>query len=214
MAVARLHFDRNPRNSITLSLLAASRDHGSSILTLLEIQPDAHGASALALLRTQLDTLLRACFFAKEASEAEIEYFLAKDQMPKRRKQTGPSDWKSCTLSLNDLTPFAKSYLGLSITGTKLEDAVKATWNDLNGMVHGGAAIIHLYDADEEIRCALDEGQIDSALIKSISLLQLCAAAFIGIAKENEHEKSRACQQVFDAWMGFTQAGEVSHRSD
>ena len=182
-------------------------------MTLLDIQRDAHGASALALIRTQLDTLLRGCFFASEATDEEIEYFLDKDEMPQRKKEVRPSKWKKQNLSLVDMIPFAKLYLELDSSNKIFEDAVQATWKGLHGMIHGGRATLNLYDAGMEIRFALTDDGFDFALKRSVAFMQLGAAAFIRIAKQNEDEKNLAQQDLLDASRKFHQAWQTSTES-
>ncbi len=196
-AIASLDFERTLRTSVALPLLTASRDHGHSILLLIDTQPNAHGSSALALMRTQLDTLLRGCFFAGEATDPEIEFFRKKDEMPSRNGQK---------LSPIKLTPLAKQYLGLDPNDQSLEDGVKSIWEGLHGMVHGGRATMNLYNNENQIAFELTDEGLDFIITQSTTLTLFCVSSFLALSKQSEAEKQIIGEPILQALGRFKAA--------
>jgi hypothetical protein len=196
-AIASLDFERSIRTSVALSLLTASRDHGNSILLLIDTEPNAHGASALALLRTQLDTLLRGCFFADEATDMEIDFFVKKDEMPKRNGDK---------ISPNRLAIFAKHYLDLDPNDQLFENSVKSIWKGLHGMVHGGRATLNLYDKGSEIAFELTDEGLDFTIRQSATLTLFCAVAFMRTSRQDNAGMQSFLEPLLESLKQFETA--------
>ena len=140
-AIAKMPLDRSRRNWLAATLLRASMDHGRALAFLVSCHPDEFGAPALALHRSQFETLMRGAFFAKEATEEELAYFIEEDDMPKRPDGEG----KPKRLNPKSLAPLVGDVLSLG-DSTKVVNLINNSWDTFCGMVHGGMPMVVTYN--------------------------------------------------------------------
>jgi hypothetical protein len=133
LAITKLPIAGSERNALSVTLMRASMDHGRALALLMSIHPDEFGSSAVALHRAQLEALLRGAFFAREATDEELTYFIKEDKMPSRPDEKG---------TLRRLNPKTLASLAGGVLqvgeNKKLIRMVDNCWKVLCGMVHGG----------------------------------------------------------------------------
>lgn len=134
---------------LVMQLLRGSCDHARAIAFLLESNPMDMAGSAMVLHRSQIEQFVRAVFFDRDASDAELAWFLERDEMPTRATANG----RQAKLHVNALARIAHDRLGFG-ESDKLANMVRNAWDPLCGMVHGGRALRALYrDHNDVIGC-------------------------------------------------------------
>ena len=201
--IAGLDFEDTLSNRIAIALLAASHNHGSSALILAKADSERHGASALTLLRPQLESLLRGCFFAREATHAEIEIFLKKDKMPIREILQPSAETKKQELKINNLVPFAKKLLLIDSNDERLDKWTEDSRKEFNSLIHGGTRVVSAYSNNEKIHFSLTDAGWDYLIKQSTSMIQMSSLALALIAKREETEEVSPLQRMQTASEAF-----------
>jgi hypothetical protein len=158
LAITKLPIASSERNALSVTLMRASMDYGRAMVLLVSIHADDFGSSAVALHRSQLEALLR------EASDAELTYFIAHDEMPSRYDAKG----KLRRLGPKDLSVLVSDVLHVG-DSKKLIAMVENSWSVLCGMVHGGMAVFKTYH-QTEIAFRLPPGEMVEIVGNALAL--------------------------------------------
>lgn len=193
VAVAGMHIDGSARNALAVTLLRASLDHGRAMAVLIATHAEEYGASAIALQRAQVETLFRGAFFAREATNKEVQYFIDNDRMPER---TGP-DGKSRQLNPKALAPLIGDVLSAGNNQT-LTNFIDDGWGVLCGLVHGGMATVANYH-NAEIGFHLEAKIAAEICGQAMALTQLAMLAIAAISTNSDEQKSDLFQDPYAA---------------
>ncbi len=197
VSVARMHIDGNQRNALAVTLLRACLDHGRAMAVLIATHAEEYGASAIALERAQIETLFRGAFFARVATDQEVQYFIDNDKMPER---AGP-DGKPRRLNPRALAPLIGDVLSAGDNQT-LSNFVDKGWNALCGLVHGGMATVANYH-NAEIGFRIEAKVAADICAQAMALTQLAMVAIAAISTNSDEQKSdlfqapRAAAEIF-----------------
>ncbi|MBJ6983999.1 hypothetical protein [Luteimonas sp. MC1750] len=138
-AVANLEVRIDERTATTVPLVLASLDMADAIYVLLATRPERAWVAALALQRSQMEYVLRAAFFAKAASQAELMRFRTKGKMPNRGKNA---------IYIKQVAEEAAEHMGWE--KEHLVRTVVVHQKDLSSAVHGGREVLGVYTQREE----------------------------------------------------------------
>ncbi len=156
--------DASKRSILSGGCLHASIEHGMAIVVLVD--EGLHG-SALALIRLQFEAYVRGLWLAQGASDCEVD-------------KAGRDAFPRINLMLESLeTP---GLLDSAVLSTIKADA----WNELNSLTHTGYQQIGPRLNADGIGSRFDDDQIQIALNWAEALTILCAAAFAGLAKDDQ----------------------------
>lgn len=160
-----------PRLRLSLTLFAVSIGHAYTIATMLHTHPGDHGASALALFRPQVEALLRGILFATpgEATDADVERFLAKDVMPMRSEGKQPRPITLAQMAAITTRYFERRQHLPDPAG--IERMIVQAAKALNGFTHGGRQMVGLHAGKPNlVEFALSDQQADWLLRNSSTL--------------------------------------------
>ncbi|MFC5526252.1 DUF6988 family protein [Rhodanobacter ginsengisoli] len=149
--LASLNFPaETPRLRLAVTLLHASTSHGYTAAKLVNLSVADFGISAAALLRPQVDTLLRGILFAMtdETSDADVDSFIHDDKLPLRPDRKG--ERKTITLSqMSAIATRLFERFPVLPDPDKFERMIKASINDMHGLIHGGNVLLHLHNSGD-----------------------------------------------------------------
>ncbi|GGA21900.1 DUF6988 family protein [Dyella nitratireducens] len=197
VAIAGFPIPASKRNALSVALLRASIDHAHALALLIAIHPWEFGSSSLALHRVQIETLLRGAFFAKEATDDEVEYFIKHDEMPKRPNKDGQSK----RLNHKTLAPLVGDVLAVG-SSTKIVDMVQYSWDVLCGMVHGGKSTLITY-TNEQIGFRTEPGEIVEVVGNALALAHLAMVGVCYVSTADDQEKSDLFQEPRNTRIAF-----------
>ena len=184
------------RLDIAVKLLRASADHGRALATLLEVNHVDFGVSAIILHRSQVEQFLRGAFIAGPATEEELSFFVANDEMPKRQRQ-GIN--KPVKLSPSDLSVLVSDWMNLD--NNKLPTSVKNAWGALSGLSHGGLLLLNLYSGEgTEIGCQASNATLLQILDNTTAFANFVLAACARMSSNSEGEIATICNPVMEEW--------------
>jgi hypothetical protein len=195
--IAKLPIPGSKRNALAVTLLRASIDHARALVLLISIHPHEFGASAVALHRIQIDTMLRGAFFAKNATDEEVEYFIEHDDMPSRPDSKG----KPKRLNPKDLAPLVGEVLAVG-DNKKLISMVENTWNVLCSMVHGGMTMVVTYN-NAEIGFHLEPQELVEIVGNTLGLTQLAMVGVSAVSTADKQQLSDIFQEPHKAQKAF-----------
>jgi hypothetical protein len=163
------------------TLLRASVDHARASAYLLAGNPLDLAGSAMVLHRAQIEQILRGIFFGLDATPAEIEYFHKHDDLPKRRNAEG----RMARLTVADLAAIAQTHMDMDHGGQfiSMHANVKSA---LNGMVHGGKALLALYWSTDAIGCSIPPRMIYEFTANSVAMAHLSLGMLVGLARNQD----------------------------
>ncbi|UNK41619.1 hypothetical protein MNO14_11680 [Luteimonas sp. S4-F44] len=130
-----LDLPNSVRSNVSMALLYASVEHCRAAFALLEDDPHRTFFPAAVLMRSQLDALMRGCFFFGPATDEELQLFLDEDRLPQRGRQK---------LGARFLARICDNYYEWD-PPDRVRQTVKHAYDGLHGMVHGGRAAITYY---------------------------------------------------------------------
>lgn len=193
IALGHLGLPENPRTATTIPLVLASMDMAAAAYALLVNQPERAWVAALALQRIQMEHVLRGAFFAKAATDAELDRFRRTGRMPRRGKRQ---------IYLQELAEESAEHLKWD--KSRLSPVVKNHHDDLSGLVHGGREVLAVYMQHEEwgdITVDWDElgGHVGDILV--FAQLALGVAAFL--SPLDGERLDRACRPAVEAAHAF-----------
>jgi len=206
LAITKLPIASSERNALSVTLMRASMDYGRALVLLVSIHADDFGSSAVVLHRSQLEALLRGAFFAREASDAELTYFIEHDEMPSRCDEKG----KLRRVGPKDMSVLVGGVLHVG-DSKKLIAMVENSWSLLCGMVHGGMAVFKTYH-QTEIAFHLQPCEMVEIVGNALALTQLALVGISSVStveKEQFHEIAQAPHSAQRAYHEFVRANFV-----
>lgn len=138
--IGQLGFTYDGRVEVSLGLLVAAFDVSASAAHLLRTSPERCIVSCMALRRSQIEYVVRAAYFGSSATEAEIQRFVCRGELP-RREGRG--------IYLAEM--IASIEEGFGFTEGELKDLLMPHYRGLNEAVHGGFLIQRLYSQNDAI---------------------------------------------------------------
>jgi hypothetical protein len=197
LAITKLPIAGSERNALSVTLMRASMDHGRALTLLLSIHSDDFGSSAVALHRAQLEALLRGAFFARDATDEELAYFIKEDEMPSRPDEKG----KLRRLNPKILAGLAGGVLQVG-DSKKLIRMVDNTWSVLCAMVHGGMAVVKTYN-HAELAFHIEPHELVEIVGNTLGLAQLAFVGIASVSTVNKIQFDELARGPWDAQRGY-----------
>jgi len=209
-----VEYPESVRSRTALALLMAAIDQAWGFCHVLATAPGHGHFAALTLYRPLVETLLRGAFFAKPATDAEVAYFLEKNQMPSRaplHPRPGQSG-KKIRLPAGELAIIVSKAFELE-PHDRLPQVVQSEIEGWHGMVHGGREVVQLYggrarqrtDGTKEPLGASTAAEEMFELVPHVAVLAwlaMRAAVTLGKAKQDQRAY-QAAQLVRDSYQSF-----------
>ncbi|MEO7067403.1 MAG: hypothetical protein ABI114_10880 [Rhodanobacter sp.] len=199
-AIVKMPMDRSRRNLLAATLLRASMDHGCALAFLVSCHPDEFGAPALALHRSQIETLMRGAFFAKEATDEEVTYFIENDDMPKRRDENG----RLKRLNPKDIAPLVSDILSLG-DSKKVINLINNSWDMFCGMVHGGMHLVMTYN-NQGVGFHVEPKSLMEIVGNTLGMSSFAMIGVAAISTANKQQLSDIFQEPQAAHMAYVEA--------
>ncbi|MBN5031197.1 hypothetical protein [Stenotrophomonas maltophilia] len=190
-ALAEVTFHAHDRGRTAVPLLLAAMDQAWAFSHLLATEPELGQFGAVSLYRSLTETLLRGAFFAKPATDDEIQYFRTKDLMPQRAPMRAKFGSKKTKLSAGELAEIVDHAYAFEPRG-RLVESVQADWNQWNGIVHGGVNVVGMYGG---------------ARFRGSDGMHLP----MGWHSQNEGMQELVSHAAVFAWLALLAATEVAH---
>lgn len=172
----RFDIPNSQRNEVALALLLASLDQARTLCYLLATDPINGWYSSLILHRSQIDHFLRGAFFARPATDPELDFFLRKNKLPSR---SPPEADKKLTLTTNEVAAIIVEAYGWE--GERLINTIRNHWGPLSGIVHGGRELLNAYLSEEGIGAEIDLQELVSIVVNTVGLAHMVSAVLMAI---------------------------------
>lgn len=204
LTLTRLGHRVDERTMVVLPLVLSSLDMADTVCFLLEAAPERYWVGAAALQRAQIEHLLRAAYFARAATEVEVEAFRTEGELP-RRPHDRP-DRPDRTIYLREIAQEAyQEVLGDDLP--KLLAMIKNHHGDLSGFLHGGKEIVDVYSRmhDElgNIELEWDEllGTVDNVAV----FVQFAVGVAMGLSPLEPEQIDAAARASYEQGMAYMQ---------
>ena len=188
------------RSHVALSLLVGSLEHARALCFVLANDLEASWFSAMILHRSQIDYLVRAAYFAAPASDAQVNAFYRKGQMPKIKPAIG----KSRKMRLTEMADKVETHYKWNDKFTK---AIHGHWSPLSGMSHGGVELLALYETNGAIGdSTIDYTELVPNIVNVTALGQLALVVAMRMSPLTEAEISGIIGTVYVKTREFLQS--------
>lgn len=167
-AIYALEVVDDKHRMVALAQFYAMFSVARSALYLIRTDPVDSMYSAIILLRSHLELFMRASFIAGPATAAELEHFLAKDELPTRHGQRlGPNSLAKINTAHYEWEP-----------PERVPSVVRSQWESLCGFSHGGRATLAFFLGGGEV----GPDNVGEAIIPDLVNLIAISAVALGAA--------------------------------
>jgi len=187
---------------VVLPLVLSSLDMADTVCFLLEAAPERCWVGAAALQRAQIEHLLRAAYFARAATDDEVEAFRTEGKLPKRPNER--PDRPDRTIYLREIAEEAyRDELGENLP--KLLAMIKNHHGDLSGLLHGGKEIVDVYSRmhDELGNIELEWDELLDTVDNVAVFVQFAVGVALSLSPLEQEQKDAAARDSYEQGMAY-----------